>query len=86
MDGILYTHRTLLYPAANQIKVQKRYERKEQKNKNSVIISDCTNCLACVEACPEKAIVVEQGNLEFHEKAAGTFVKMEGGTNPHAHD
>ncbi len=47
---------------------------------------DCTNCLACVEACPEKAIIVEQGNLEFHEKAAGTFTKMEGGTNPHAHD
>jgi len=47
---------------------------------------DCTNCLACVEACPQHAIIVEQGNLEFHEKAAGTYVKMAGGTNPHAHD
>jgi len=47
---------------------------------------DCTNCLACVEACPQDAIIVEQANLEFHEKAAGTFVKMEGSGGPHSHD
>ncbi len=47
---------------------------------------DCTNCLACVEACPQDAIIVEQANLEFHEKAAGTYVKMEGGGGPHSHD
>ena len=32
-------------------------------------------------------IKVDQSNLEAHEKAAGTFVKMEAGSeNPHAHD
>ncbi|MBI4131648.1 MAG: ferredoxin, partial [Nitrosarchaeum sp.] len=33
------------------------------------------------------AIKVDQSNLEAHEKAAGTFVKIVAGTaNPHAHD
>ena len=48
---------------------------------------DCTNCLACQEICPTHAIVIEQSYLEHHEKADGTFVKMESGSaNPHAHD
>ena len=46
---------------------------------------DCTDCMACVEACPQNAIKVDQSNLEYHEKAAGTFVKMEGGGGPHSH-
>ncbi len=48
---------------------------------------DCTNCLACQEICPSHAIVIEQSYLEHHDKADGTFVKMESGSvNPHAHD
>lgn len=48
---------------------------------------DCIWCMACVSVCPPQAIKVDQSNLEAHEKAAGTFVKMEAGTpNPHAHD
>ena len=47
---------------------------------------DCTVCMACQEACPTGAILIEQANAEWHEKAAGTYVKMEGGGNPHAHD
>lgn len=47
---------------------------------------DCTVCMACQEICPQGAIRIEAANLEWHEKAAGTFVKMEGGGNPHAHD
>ena len=47
---------------------------------------DCTNCLACQEVCPTQAIVIEQSYLEHHEKADGTYVKMEGGGGPHSHD
>ena len=47
---------------------------------------DCTICMACQEICPTGAIRIEQANLEWHEKAAGTFVKMTGSGNPHAHD
>jgi formate hydrogenlyase subunit 6/NADH:ubiquinone oxidoreductase subunit I len=42
--------------------------------------------MACQEACPTGAILIEQANAEFHEKAAGTYVKMEGSGGPHAHD
>jgi ferredoxin len=43
--------------------------------------------MACVSVCPPQAIKVDQSNLEAHEKAAGTFKKMEAGSsNPHAHD
>ena len=48
---------------------------------------DCIYCMACVSVCPPQAVLVDQANLEWHEKAAGTFVKMESGSeNPHAHD
>jgi len=42
--------------------------------------------MACVSVCPPQAIKVDQSNLEHHEKAAGTYTKIEGGENPHAHD
>ena len=48
---------------------------------------DCTQCMACQEACPEKAILIEPSYQANHEKAAGTFVEMKSGSvNPHAHD
>ena len=48
---------------------------------------DCTVCMACQEICPEGAIRIEPSNLEWHEKAAGTYVKMPSSSvNPHAHD
>ncbi|MDH3191384.1 MAG: ferredoxin family protein [Nitrosopumilus sp.] len=48
---------------------------------------DCTQCMACQEACPEKAILIEPSYQRNHEEADGTFVKMESGSvNPHAHD
>ncbi len=48
---------------------------------------DCIWCMACVSVCPPAAIKVDQGNLEAHDKAAGTYQKMESGSsNPHAHD
>jgi NAD-dependent dihydropyrimidine dehydrogenase PreA subunit len=62
-------------------------ERLDASDKSQPIREhDCTICMACQEICPTGAIRIEQANLEWHEKAAGTFVKMTGSGNPHAHD
>ena len=46
---------------------------------------DCIWCMACVSVCPPQAVLVDQGNQEWHEKASGTFKKIEAGTaNPHS--
>ena len=62
-------------------------ERKDFTDKADPIREhDCIWCMACVSVCPPQAIKVDQSNQEFHEKEAGTFVKMESGSaNPHAH-
>src|SRR3989442_10999798 len=62
-------------------------ERKDYTDKADPIREhDCIWCMACVSVCPPQAIKVDQSNLEHHEKAAGTFKKMEtGSVNPHAH-
>lgn len=63
-------------------------ERKDYTDKADPIREhDCIWCMACVSVCPPQAIKVEQGNQEFHEKEAGTFVKMESSSsNPHSHN
>ncbi|HUU48649.1 MAG TPA: ferredoxin family protein [Nitrosopumilaceae archaeon] len=62
-------------------------ERLDKSDKSMPIREhDCTICMACQEACPTGAILIEQANMEFHEKAAGTYVKMAGSGGPHAHD
>ncbi len=63
-------------------------ERRDFTDKADAIREhDCIYCMACVSVCPPQAVLVDQSNLEAHEKAAGTFVKMESGSeNPHAHD
>ena len=63
-------------------------ERRDFTDKADAIREhDCIYCMACVSVCPPQAIRVDQSNLEAHEKAAGTFVKMESGSeNPHSHD
>lgn len=62
-------------------------ERKDYTDKADPIREhDCIWCMACVSVCPPQAIKVDQSNLEAHEKAAGTYTKLETGTaNPHAH-
>ena len=62
-------------------------ERKDYTDKADPIREhDCIWCMACVSVCPPQAVKVDQSNLEFHEKAAGTYTKMEtGSVNPHAH-
>jgi NAD-dependent dihydropyrimidine dehydrogenase PreA subunit len=63
-------------------------ERKDYTDKADPIREhDCIWCMACVSVCPPQAIKVDQGNQEFHEKAAGTYQKLGSGqANPHAHD
>lgn len=62
-------------------------ERKDYTDKADPIREhDCIWCMACVSVCPPQAIKVDQSNLQYHEKAAGTYIKLEGGENPHAHD
>jgi hypothetical protein len=44
--------------------------------------------MAYVSACPLQAIKVDQANLEFHEKSAGTFneeLAKGSAPRPHAH-
>ena len=48
---------------------------------------DCIWCMACVSVCPPQAVLVDQSNQEWHEKALGTYQKLGSGqANPHAHD
>ena len=63
-------------------------ERKDFSDKADPIREhDCIWCMACVSVCPPQAVLVDQGNQVWHEKAAGTFVKIEASTaNPHSHD
>jgi NAD-dependent dihydropyrimidine dehydrogenase PreA subunit len=49
---------------------------------------DCIWCMACVSVCPPQAIKVDQSNLEYHEKADGTFnetLARGSAPPPHAH-
>jgi NAD-dependent dihydropyrimidine dehydrogenase PreA subunit len=49
---------------------------------------DCIWCMACVSVCPPQAVKVDQGNLEYHEKSAGTFneeLAKGSAPPPHAH-
>jgi len=63
--------------------------RKDFSDKAQVIREhDCIWCMACVSVCPPQAIKVDQANLEFHEKAAGTFneaLSKSAQPPPHAH-
>jgi NAD-dependent dihydropyrimidine dehydrogenase PreA subunit len=64
-------------------------ERKDYTNKSDPIREhDCIWCMACVSVCPTQAIKVDQSNLEFHEKASGTFseaLSKSASPPPHAH-
>ncbi len=62
-------------------------ERLDYSDKSQPIREhDCTICMACQEICPQGAIRIESANLEWHEKAAGTYVQMTGSGGPHSHD
>lgn len=64
-------------------------ERKDYTDKADPIREhDCIWCMACVSVCPPQAIKVDQSNLEFHEKASGTFneaLSKSSQAPPHAH-
>ena len=64
-------------------------EKKDYTDKAQVVREhDCIWCMACVSVCPPQAVKVDQSNLEFHEKAAGTFneaLSKSAQPPPHAH-
>src|SRR5205807_5904449 len=64
-------------------------ERKDYTDKaDPVREHDCIWCMACVSVCPPQAVKVDQSNLEFHEKASGTFneaLSKGSAPPPHAH-
>ena len=64
-------------------------ERKDYTDKADPIREhDCIWCMACVSVCPPQAVKVDQSNLEFHEKASGTFneaLSKSSAPPPHAH-
>ncbi|HJR48256.1 MAG TPA: ferredoxin family protein [Nitrososphaeraceae archaeon] len=64
-------------------------ERKDYTDKADPIREhDCIWCMACVSVCPPQAVKVDQSNLEFHEKASGTFneaLSKGSAPPPHAH-
>ena len=64
-------------------------ERKDYTDKADPIREhDCIWCMACVSVCPPQAVKVDQSNLEFHEKAAGTYnadLAKGSAPPPHAH-
>lgn len=66
-----------------------REGRKDYTDKSDPIREhDCIWCMACVSVCPTQAIKVDQSNLEYHEKAAGTFneaLAKGSAPPPHAH-
>ena len=63
--------------------------RKDYTDKSDPVREhDCIWCMACVSVCPPQAVKVDQANLEFHEKAAGTFseeLSKGSAPPPHAH-
>ena len=63
--------------------------RKDYSDKSDPIREhDCIWCMACVSVCPPQAVKVDQSNLEFHEKSAGTFnesLSKGSAPPPHAH-
>jgi len=66
---------------------EKENRKDYSDNADPIREHDCIWCMACVSVCPPLAVLVDQSYQEYHEKAAGTFVKMESGSaNPHAHD
>ena len=64
-------------------------DRKDYTDKSDPIREHaCIWCMACVSVCPAQAIKVDQSNLEFYEKAAGTFneaLSKGSAPPPHAH-
>jgi NAD-dependent dihydropyrimidine dehydrogenase PreA subunit len=66
-----------------------REGRKDYTDKSDPIReNDCIWCMACVSVCPTQAIKVDQSNLEYHERASGTFneeLAKSSAPPPHAH-
>jgi len=83
ISGIKAVKDTTPWPGAGTTEKEERLDFTDKAD--AIREHDCIWCMACVSVCPPLAVLVDQGNQEFHEKAAGTFkVMSSGGANPHA--
>ena len=83
ISGIKAVKDTTPWPGAGTTEKEERLDFTDKAD--AIREHDCIWCMACVSVCPPLAVLVDQGNQEFHEKAAGTFQKLGSGqANPHA--
>jgi len=83
ISGIKAVKDTTPWPGVGTTEKEERLDFTDKAD--AIREHDCIWCMACVSVCPPLAVLVDQGNQEFHEKAAGTFkVMASGGANPHA--
>ena len=53
-----------------QVKLRKKNVLITQTKQTLYAKHDCIYCMACVSVCPPQAVLVDQSNMEAHEKAA----------------
>jgi len=83
ISGIKAVKDTTPWPSAGTTEKEERLDFTDKAD--AIREHDCIWCMACVSVCPPLAVLVDQGNQEFHEKAAGTYQKLgSGAANPHA--
>jgi NAD-dependent dihydropyrimidine dehydrogenase PreA subunit len=83
ISGIKAVKDTTPWPGAGTTEKEERLDFTDKAD--AIREHDCIWCMACVSVCPPLAVLVDQGNMEWHEKASGTYQKLGSGTaNPHA--
>jgi len=74
ISGIKAVKDTTPWPGVGTTEKEERLDFTDKAD--AIREHDCIWCMACVSVCPPLAVLVDQGNQEFHEKAAGTFKVM----------
>ena len=83
ISGIDAVKDTTEWPGAGTTEKEERLDFTDKAD--AIREHDCIWCMACVSVCPPQAVLVDQGNQEWHEKAEGSFQKLGSGqSNPHA--
>jgi NAD-dependent dihydropyrimidine dehydrogenase PreA subunit len=83
ISGIKAVKDTTSWPGTGTTEKEERLDFTDKAD--AIREHDCIWCMACVSVCPPLAVLVDQGNQEWHEKASGTYQKLgSGAANPHA--
>ena len=83
ISGIKAVKDTTPWPGVGTTEKEERLDFTDKAD--AIREHDCIWCMACVSVCPPLAVLVDQGNMEWHEKASGTYQKLGSGqANPHA--